>query len=53
MDAVIIAVAHTQFRQLPVETIRAVMNNNPVLIDVRGMIDPGWAEKIGVYYKKL
>jgi hypothetical protein len=29
------------------------MNNNPVLIDVRGMIDPVMAEKIGVYYKKL
>lgn len=53
MDAVIIAVAHKQFRQLPIETIRTFMNNNPVLIDVRGMIDPVMAEKIGVYYKKL
>jgi len=53
MDAVIIAVAHTQFRQLPIEKIRTFMNNNPVLIDVRGMVDPVMAEKIGVYYKKL
>jgi len=53
MDAVIIAVAHKQFRQLPIEKIRAFMNNNPVLIDVRGMVDPVKAKKIAGYYRKL
>ena len=53
MDAVIIAVAHTQFRQLPVEKIRTFMKDNPVLIDVRGMVDPVMAKNSGVYYKKL
>jgi len=38
MDAVIIAVAHKQFRQMPVEKIRSLMNDHPVLVDVRGWL---------------
>jgi len=53
MDAVIIAVAHKQFRQMPVEKIRSLMNDHPVLIDVRGMVNPGMAQKAGMYYRKL
>ena len=53
MDAVIIAVAHKQFREMPVKTIRGLMNDHPVLIDVRGMVDPKAAGKNGIYYRKL
>jgi UDP-N-acetyl-D-galactosamine dehydrogenase len=53
MDAVIIAVAHRQFATMPVKDIRFMMNDHPVLIDVRGMIDKNQAEKSGMYYKKL
>jgi UDP-N-acetyl-D-galactosamine dehydrogenase len=53
MDAVIIAAAHRQFTQMPVKDIRSMMNDHPVLIDVRGMIDKDQAEKSGMYYKKL
>ena len=53
MDAVIIAVAHQQFRQMPVETIRALMNDHPVLIDVRGMVDQEVCRDLGIYYRKL
>ncbi|ACL16281.1 nucleotide sugar dehydrogenase [Methanosphaerula palustris] len=53
MDAVIIAVAHQQFRQMPVETIRALMNDHPVLIDVRGMVDQEVCRDQGIYYRKL
>jgi UDP-N-acetyl-D-glucosamine/UDP-N-acetyl-D-galactosamine dehydrogenase len=53
MDAVIIAVAHTKFRKIPLEEIRNLMNDRPVLVDVRGMIDRGAAEKKGIYYCKL
>jgi UDPglucose 6-dehydrogenase/UDP-N-acetyl-D-galactosamine dehydrogenase len=53
MDAVIIAVAHRQFREMPLKQIRDLMNKNPVLIDVRGMVDQNQVKKNGIYYKKL
>jgi len=53
MDAVIISVAHSTFRKIPLKKIRALMKNNPVLIDVRGMVDRDAAEKMGIYYCKL
>ena len=53
MDAVIIAVAHKQFRKMKVEDIVALMNGKPVLVDVRGMVDRDAAEKLGMYYRKL
>ena len=53
MDAVIIAVAHKQFKEMSVEQIRGLMNKNPVLIDVRGMVNQNQVEKTGMYYRKL
>jgi UDP-N-acetyl-D-galactosamine dehydrogenase len=53
VDAVIIAVAHDQFRKMSVEDISLLMNQNGVLIDVRGMIDHDIAEKHGMYYQRL
>jgi len=53
MDAVIIAVAHKQFRDMKIENIRSLMNDHPVLIDVRGMVDSSMAQKAGMYYRKL
>ena len=53
MDAVIIAVAHKQFREMRMEQIRGLMNSHPVLVDVRGMVDRDAAEKMGMFYRKL
>jgi len=53
MDAVIVAVAHRQFREMAVGQIRNLMNADPVLIDVRGMADRKEAEGLGIYYRKL
>ena len=53
MDAVIISVAHSQFRKMGVEEISRFMNAHPVLIDVRGMEDREAAEAQGFYYRKL
>jgi UDPglucose 6-dehydrogenase/UDP-N-acetyl-D-galactosamine dehydrogenase len=53
MDAVIISVAHSQFRKMGVADICKFMNSHPVLIDVRGMVDQKAAEKNGMYYRKL
>jgi hypothetical protein len=38
---------------MPAEKIRSLMNDKPVLIDVRGMVDPSAAQKVGMYYRKL
>jgi UDPglucose 6-dehydrogenase/UDP-N-acetyl-D-galactosamine dehydrogenase len=53
MDAVIIAVTHQQFKQMPVDAIRGLMNDHPVLIDVRGMVDQEACRDQGMYYRKL
>jgi len=53
MDAVIIATAHKQFCKMGIDSIRKYMGNNPVLIDVRGIIKREAAEKLGVYYRRL
>jgi len=53
MDAVIIAVAHASFKNISVQEIRLLMNDKPVLVDVRGMVDRDAAEKLGMFYRKL
>jgi len=53
MDAVIIAVAHKQFKEMSIQDIRKLMNDHPVLIDVRGMVDQDSTDKNGMYYRKL
>ena len=53
MDVVIIAVAHSSFKEMSLSDIRGLMNSEPVIIDVRGIVDRDAAEKAGVYYWKL
>ena len=53
MDAVIIAVAHSSFKEMSLADIRGLMNSEPVLVDVRGMVDRDAAEKVGMFYRKL
>jgi UDP-N-acetyl-D-mannosaminuronate dehydrogenase len=43
---------HRQFRQMPAEKIRSLMNDKPVLIDVRGMMDRDVVEMVKIYYRK-
>jgi hypothetical protein len=38
---------------MSVEKIRELMNDHPVLIDVRGMVGGNLAERNGMYYRKL
>jgi UDPglucose 6-dehydrogenase/UDP-N-acetyl-D-galactosamine dehydrogenase len=53
MDCVIVAVAHDEFKRMKVKDLTRIMNNKPVLIDVRGMFDGEEANKNGSYYKTL
>lgn len=53
VDAVILAVAHDEFRAMSLEEIRNRMREKPVLVDVRGMVDRKAAEGMGMYYERL
>jgi UDPglucose 6-dehydrogenase/UDP-N-acetyl-D-galactosamine dehydrogenase len=53
MDAVIIAVAHSTFKAMSVGEICGLMNDHPVLIDVRGMLDQTIVKEKDLYYRKL
>jgi UDP-N-acetyl-D-galactosamine dehydrogenase len=53
VDCVIVAVAHDEFRRMKLEDLKRMMNNKPVLIDVRGIFDEEEAKRNGSYYKGL
>jgi UDPglucose 6-dehydrogenase/UDP-N-acetyl-D-galactosamine dehydrogenase len=53
MDGVIIAVAHNQFRGMPLANLVSQMNPRSVLVDVRGIVDRRDVEKEGIYYMTL
>jgi len=53
VDCVIITVAHDEFKEMTLGDLAKMMNDNPVLIDVRGTFDAEVAEKMKFYYKKL
>ena len=51
-DAVIVAVAHRQFREMPLMSIAAACRQGPIL-DVRGILDRSEAAKIGLNIWRL
>lgn len=53
VDCVIVTVAHDEFRAMGVPDVERLMNEKPVLIDVRGMFDREEAERRGFYYRTL
>ena len=54
MDAVILAVAHTEFRQLSPSVLRKMFGEGqPVLIDVKGILNRGACESNGYRYWRL
>ena len=53
MDAVIISVAHEQFRTLSFDEIDRIMPDRPVIVDVRGIIDQDEAQRRGIDYRRL
>jgi UDPglucose 6-dehydrogenase/UDP-N-acetyl-D-galactosamine dehydrogenase len=52
IDCVIVAVAHDEFKKMKLEDLMRMMNDKPVLIDVRGLFDGEEAKK-GFYYRGL
>ncbi len=53
MDCVIVAVAHDEFRKMKLEDAKKFMNDKPVLVDVRGMLNGEEAKEEGFYYMRL
>ena len=52
-DCVIMAVAHDEFCTMSLNDLTRMMNDKPVLIDVRGMLDEEEAKRSGFYYRRL
>ncbi len=52
-DATVITVAHEVFRKLELTDLAGMQNNNPVLVDVRGIYDGEEARKAGFVYRTL
>ena len=50
VDCVIITVVHKVFQKITLDELRGIMNDNPVLADVRAFYDQQQAEKVGFYY---
>jgi len=53
MDGVILVVAHEEFRRMGLQKIKELMNNKPVLVDVRGTFIGESSELDEFYYKTL
>jgi UDP-N-acetyl-D-galactosamine dehydrogenase len=53
VDAIIMIVAHNAFRKITLAQLRQILNDNAILIDVRGMFDPKQAVQQGIYYCRL
>lgn len=52
-DCTIVTVAHDVFKGMTLDKLKDLMNDNPILIDVRGMFDGREAKEKGFYYKTL
>ena len=46
LDGVILAVAHDFFKEITLDNLKAIMNNDPILINIRGIFD-------GKIYKEM
>jgi len=53
VDAVIISVAHKQFMAMNIENFLKLMNGHPVIIDVRGCVNPKNLDLSQMYYRHL
>lgn len=53
VDCIVITVGHDAFRQTTLSDLKALMNPDPVLIDVRRFFNETEAERMGFYYKSL
>ena len=53
VDSVIVAVVHGEFKRMKLDDLKEMMNDKPVLIDVRGVFGGEEAEEKGFCYRRL
>jgi len=53
VGCVIVTVAHDEFKKMSLEDVKGLMNERPVMVDVRRVFDRDEAKKKGFYYKTL
>lgn len=53
VDCIILTVAHDAFKGITLNELKSVMNESPVLIDVRGFFDEEETKEKGFYYEAL
>ena len=53
VDCVILTVAHDTFKEVTLDKLKGIMNNEPILIDVRGIFHADQAKEAGFYYATL
>ena len=53
VDCVIITIAHDEFKKMKLDDMKKFMNDKPVLVDVRGMVNGEEAKRKGFYYVRL
>ena len=52
-ECVIVAVTHNAFKETTLDELKEMMNERPVLIDVRGMFNEKEVERKKFYYRRL
>ncbi len=52
-DAVILAVNHDEYKQLDYESFKSMMKENPILMDLKAMLDPEKVAAAGIGYWRL
>ena len=53
IDCVILTVAHDVSREITLDELKKIMNDNPIIVDVRGMFDQEEVLEKGFYYRSL
>jgi len=53
MDAVILAVGHQFYKEMPIQEYVNLLNSEGCIIDVKSIFDPNAAAKTGVQFWRL
>ena len=52
-DAIIVFSPHNVFKEISLEKLKQITNENPILVDIKQFYDKKQAENLGFYYKTL
>jgi UDP-N-acetyl-D-galactosamine dehydrogenase len=53
VDCIVLTIKHDVFSWVTLRELKAIMNDNPVLIDIKGFYDRQQAQELGFYYRQL